>query len=65
VLLLWGERDGLFTRAEQEALLEALPVARLKVYRETGHAPHWERPRQVVRDLERFLRTARPEGARA
>lgn len=65
VLLLWGERDGLFTRPDQEALLEALPVARLKVYRETGHAPHWERPRQVVRDLERFLRAARPEGARA
>jgi pimeloyl-ACP methyl ester carboxylesterase len=28
------------------------------VYRETGHAPHWERPEEVVRDLERFLRTA-------
>jgi non-heme chloroperoxidase len=57
VLLLWGERDGLFTRAEQEALVELLPVASLKVYREAGHAPHWERPREVVRDLERFLRT--------
>ncbi len=57
VLLLWGERDEIFTRAEQEALVEALPVASLKVYRETGHAPHWERPREVGRDLERFLRT--------
>jgi pimeloyl-ACP methyl ester carboxylesterase len=57
VLLLWGEQDGVFSRGEQEALVEALPVASLKVYRETGHAPHWERPREVVRDLERFLRT--------
>jgi pimeloyl-ACP methyl ester carboxylesterase len=56
-LLLWGERDGIFPRAEQELLVEALPVASLKVYRETGHAPHWERPREVARDLERFLRT--------
>ena len=23
----------------------------------TGNAPHWERPSEVVRDLERFLRT--------
>jgi pimeloyl-ACP methyl ester carboxylesterase len=57
VLLLWGDRDQIFSRAEQEALVEALPVASLKVYRETGHAPHWERPREVGRDLERFLRT--------
>jgi non-heme chloroperoxidase len=57
VLLLWGERDGIFTRAEQEALVELFPVASLKMYRETGHAPHWERPREVAHDLERFLRT--------
>jgi non-heme chloroperoxidase len=56
-LLLWGERDGLFSREEQEALVEALSVASLRVYRETGHAPHWERPREVARDIERFLRT--------
>jgi non-heme chloroperoxidase len=56
-LLLWGERDGIFPLSEQEALFETLPVASLKVYRETGHSPHWERPREVVRDLERFLRT--------
>jgi non-heme chloroperoxidase len=57
VLLLWGELDAIFSRADQEALLAALPAATLREYRETGHAPHWERPREVVRDLERFLRT--------
>jgi non-heme chloroperoxidase len=57
-LLIWGDRDGLFSRLEQQALVAALPIASLKVYRETGHAPHWERPEEVVRDLERFLRTA-------
>ena len=57
VLLLWGERDGLFAREEQVALVESLPVASLKVYRETGHAPHWERQREVLRDIERCLRT--------
>jgi pimeloyl-ACP methyl ester carboxylesterase len=57
VLLLWGELDAIFSRADQEALLAALPAGTLREYRETGHAPHWERPREVVRDLERFLRT--------
>ena len=57
VLLLWGELDAIFSRGDQEALLAALPVASLRVYRETGHAPHWERPDDVLRDLEEFLRT--------
>ena len=57
-LLIWGDRDALFSRAEQQALVDALPVSSLRVYRETGHAPHWERPKEVVRDLERFLRSA-------
>lgn len=47
----------MFSRADQEALLAALPAATLRVYHETGHAPHWERPSEVVRDLEGFLRT--------
>jgi pimeloyl-ACP methyl ester carboxylesterase len=57
-MLLWGDRDGIFTSCDQQALVAALRVAHLKVYRETGHAPHWERPGEVVRDLEKFLRTA-------
>ncbi len=56
-LLIWGDRDALFSRAEQQALVDALPVSSLRVYRETDHAPHWERPKEVVRYLERFLRS--------
>jgi non-heme chloroperoxidase len=56
-LLIWGDRDAMFSRAEQEALVSTLPIASLRVYRETGHAPHWERPKQVARDLERYLRS--------
>jgi len=26
------------------------------VYPETGHAVHWERPEQVVRDLQAFMK---------
>jgi len=58
-LLLWGEQDALLRRVEQEALATSLPHADLRVYRETGHSPHWERPEQFVRDLRDFI--SRPE----
>ena len=54
-LLLWGERDALFSRAEQERFLAALPAARLVVYDETGHCPNWERPERVAADIAAFV----------
>jgi non-heme chloroperoxidase len=55
-LLMWGDRDAYFPRDEQERLAAAIPDARLLVYRDTGHSPHWERPDVVARDLETFVR---------
>jgi pimeloyl-ACP methyl ester carboxylesterase len=49
--LLWGDHDALFSRAQQDAFLAALPAARLKVYEETGHCPNWERPEWVAADV--------------
>ena len=57
-LLLWGERDPLFPREEQERLAAAIPDARLTVYAETGHALHWERSERVAADLDAFVREA-------
>jgi non-heme chloroperoxidase len=59
-LILWGEQDPLFPREEQERLAGAIPGATLKVYPETGHAVHWDRPEQVVRDLEEFMKDTSP-----
>jgi non-heme chloroperoxidase len=59
-LILWGEQDPLFPREEQERLAAAIPGATLKVYPETGHAVHWDRPEWVVRDLEEFMEDAHP-----
>src|ERR687893_696937 len=59
-LILWGEQDPLFPREEQERLRAAIPGATLKVYPETGHAVHWDRPEWVVRDLEEFMKDTRP-----
>jgi non-heme chloroperoxidase len=59
-LLLWGEQDPLFPREEQERLAEAIPDATLKIYPETGHAVDWDRPEEVVPDLEVFMKETRP-----
>ncbi len=59
-LILWGEQDPLFPREEQERLAGAIPQATLKVYPETGHAVHWDRPEWVVRDLETFIKDTSP-----
>jgi pimeloyl-ACP methyl ester carboxylesterase len=58
-LILWGQQDAFFSHAEQIQLAAALPDARLAVYSETGHSPHWERPEKVARDLAGFLREMR------
>ena len=55
VLLLRGDKDTVFPRAGQDALVAGLASAVLCVYPETGHALHWERPEQVVQDLNDFM----------
>jgi pimeloyl-ACP methyl ester carboxylesterase len=61
--IVWGERDAIFSRSDQDALVQRLPNATLSVYPGVGHAPHWERREQFVRDLERFLDGGTPESA--
>jgi pimeloyl-ACP methyl ester carboxylesterase len=55
VLILRGDQDMVFPRAAQDALAAGLARAVLRVYPETGHAIHWERPEQVVQDLTNFI----------
>jgi non-heme chloroperoxidase len=46
-LLIWGDHDALVSREEHQRLEKAIPDARVIVYPETGHCPHWERPERV------------------
>ncbi len=55
-LLLWGDRDALFPREDQDRLVEAIPRRGCKIYPEIGHCPNWECPDEVARDLVTFLR---------
>jgi non-heme chloroperoxidase len=54
-LLIWGDRDSMLSRKDQDALLGRITKSRLIVYRETGHAPHWEEPARFVQDLLSFV----------
>jgi non-heme chloroperoxidase len=54
-LVLWGEEDALFPRADQLRLIDAIRGARLVTYADTGHCPNWEQPERVAADLVSFV----------
>lgn len=54
-LVLWGDQDGLFTLADEQALVAAIPRAKLVVFEQTGHGLHAEQPARFEAELERFL----------
>ncbi|HSF27311.1 MAG TPA: alpha/beta hydrolase [Actinomycetes bacterium] len=55
-LVIWGARDGLLPRADQEALVAAIPDSRLIVYADTGHLVLWEQPGRVAADTAAFVK---------
>ena len=59
VLVLWGDGDAFFPRAEQERLLAALPDARFTVYAGVGHALQWEAPRRFAEDVMAYVESLR------
>ena len=60
-LVVWGEKDSIFSRADQELLVSTLPNSTFSAYPETGHALHWERPERFARELLAFVQ-GRPVG---
>jgi pimeloyl-ACP methyl ester carboxylesterase len=54
-LIIWGDRDDLVPREDQERLLAAIPGSRLAVYDGAGHVVHWEEPDRVARDIAAFV----------
>lgn len=49
--LIWGDRDAITDREDQERLVAAIGGATLVVLPETGHSVHWERPGRVAEIL--------------
>ena len=59
-LVLWGERDDLLPRTDQETMAAATPGARLVTYAGTGHLVLWERPARVAADVTAFVAALPP-----
>jgi non-heme chloroperoxidase len=58
-LVIWGDQDAFCPRAQQDALLAAIPRARLLVHEGAGHAMHWEDPVRVAAELAGFVEEVR------
>ena len=54
-LLIWGSRDALFSKLDQDRVLGQIRGARLRTYQEIGHCPNWECPEQLAADLRAFI----------
>ena len=57
-LIIWGDQDAFCSRADQDALVDVLPHARLLIYRRAGHAMHWEEPARVAADIAAWAMSA-------
>jgi pimeloyl-ACP methyl ester carboxylesterase len=62
-LIAWGDHDAIVSRSEQERLRRGIRSSTLRVFEDTGHAVHWERPERFAGELLTFLREEAP-GAR-
>jgi pimeloyl-ACP methyl ester carboxylesterase len=54
-LVLWGEEDALASRADVDAMVEALPQARLEVLAGSGHLTAVEVPADFDAAVGAFL----------
>jgi len=55
-LLVWGEKDGMFSRSDQDKQLAIIKNAKILVYEGAGHGVHWEEPERFTSDLLNFIR---------
>ena len=54
-LIIWGDREKVFLRAEQDKLISEIAKSQFRTYEGTGHSPTWEEPERVARDLQEFI----------
>ena len=54
-LILWGDRDARYPRAEQDALVAGIRGSRLVVFEGAGHMLHIEEPERCARETSAFV----------
>lgn len=60
-LLLWGDNDPEIPLADAERLHDEIPDSRLVVFRECGHLPHEEYPKEFVEVVATFSAERNPQ----
>ena len=55
-LIVWGDKDAMWSSADQAALAGAIRSSRLVTYPGVGHSPQWEEPERFTNDLLAFFR---------
>jgi pimeloyl-ACP methyl ester carboxylesterase len=59
-LIVWGDKDVICSKADQDILLTGIRNAKMLVYEGTGHALHWEQPERFAGDLVDFISRIEP-----
>ncbi|MCR4394440.1 MAG: alpha/beta hydrolase [Dehalococcoidales bacterium] len=54
-LIIWGEKDSIISRSEQEIMQKKIRGSRLVIYPDTGHVLYWEEPERVALDIKTFI----------
>jgi pimeloyl-ACP methyl ester carboxylesterase/tetratricopeptide (TPR) repeat protein len=62
-LIVWGDKDAIWTAGEQQALTSAIRTATLTTYEGAGHSPQWEQPERFARDLTALIFRPNTEAA--
>jgi pimeloyl-ACP methyl ester carboxylesterase len=57
-LIIWGSKDGICTRREQDRLAASIRGSEFVPYAGAGHGVHWEQPKRVAVDLRAFAERA-------
>lgn len=56
VMIIWGTQDAIFSQADQDALIAALPTgAQFVPFAGAGHNVQWEQPQAVANSIQTFL----------
>lgn len=54
-LLIWGDKDGMSSRSDQDEQLSVIDSSKLTIYEGVGHGVHWEEPERFAEDLSNFI----------
>ena len=54
-LIIWGDKDSIVPKSDQDALASAIAGAQLIVYPDAGHSVYWENPQRCASDIARFI----------